>query len=82
VLQEVPGFDGEKAKVVVERAKEHVASGKADTPVPESVTAPYQRAARPAKKTDAEAAEAMSPIEQKLRAELAQHEKDKANDKK
>jgi N utilization substance protein A len=71
-LASVPGFDENKATEIIAKAKEVVASGLADQPLPESmisVDAPGESAGtKPASGSD-------NSIEAKLRAELAAHEK-------
>jgi N utilization substance protein A len=67
-LATVPGFDGDKGREIIEKAKEVVASGQADQPAP---SAADEAAGAGAPATEAES------IEAKLRAELAAREKSK-----
>ena len=83
----VPGFDLEKAKEVIEKARELVKSGKDAAPLPSHLVevpkkkAPSMNAAGKSKggaeASSAESGTPMESIEAKLRAELAAHDKNK-----
>ncbi len=80
-LAEVPGFDATSAETLIKNAKACIASGAADQPVPESITKPFtsKKKGKGGSKDDSQGTE-MSSMEEKLRAELAAHEKEKTSE--
>jgi len=82
LLKDVPGFDEEKAAEMVEKAKQMVVENTVMNEVPEAITKPFERhvKGKPVAKGDVKDGESgMSSIEEKLRAELAAHGKEKEN---
>ncbi len=78
LLSEVPGFDVEKAKELLLKAAEVVASGAADRALEEIAAARIADAAGSGPKEDASATGSIGGLEAKLRAEVAAREKSKS----